>query len=437
MRRKNRWAARIITMISALLLLPGMVFAGGYLLVSKSGVIYKWDNNIAIPQDIDGGNFGVLTGAAAASFANDAILVWTDEPTLSLAFATTTGTLVPDGDVNTLTEFLSISTAGNSKSPVIFDDDGAILSALGVPPGVIGMTFIKNRDDANFRITESMQLYNGQLIDGNPANGELTLDEMAKAITHEMGHALNFDHTQVNGHYFIGDTDDPGFAKYGAPPAGVGVVNIMFPFAIGSGNISGTPNRDDLATAEFLYGNGTGATGVISGTVFQADGSTHLQGANIIARNSADPFFDAVSSVSGYLYWPSGPGAGIAPAGLKGTYDLRGLPQGGANYTVEKVRVHPAFRFGSSVGPLDVPVFFDVEEFYNGNEESADGLIDAPLHFVFVAASASGIDFISNQIAGKIELGDDDVAEVALPFPFPFCGETYNSVFVHSNGFLS
>ncbi|MFQ5627548.1 MAG: hypothetical protein ACE5I1_02210, partial [bacterium] len=434
MNRINKWLARIAAII--LFLAPGILSAGGYLLVSKTGVIYKWDNRVPIPQDIDGGNFGVLVGAAAANFAEDAILIWSDEPTLTLSFSISTGTLAPDSDVSTLTEFLSVSAAGNGKSPVIFDDDGSILADLGVPPGVIGMTFIKNRDDASFRITESLQIYNGQLIDGNPANGELPLDEMAKAITHEMGHALNFDHTQVNGHYFIGDTDDPGFAKYGAPPAGVGVVNIMFPFAIGGDNISAEPNRDDLATAEFLYDNGAGAAGKISGAVFLADASTHLQGANVIARNGSDPFFDAVSSVSGYLYWPSGPGAGVAPASLQGTYHVRGLTPG-ANYTIEKVRVHPTFRFGSSVGPLDVPIFFDVEEFYNGSEESADGLSDKPMHSDFVTASASGIDFISNQIAGKVALGDDDVAEVQLPFSFPFCGDTYNSVFVHSNGFLT
>lgn len=436
MRRKNRWSTLLITAIAAMLLLPGVISAGGYLLVSKSGVIYKWDSANPIPQHIDGGNFGLLIGAAAANFAEDAILIWSDEPTLALSFTFETGTLVPDGDVSTLAEFLTVAAAGNGKSPVVFDDDGSILTGLGVPPGVIGLTLIKNRDDNNFRITESLQLYNGMVIDGNLANGEISLDEMAIAITHEMGHALNFDHTQVNGHYFVGDTDDPGFAIYGPPPAGVGVVNIMFPFAIGSGNVSDTPNRDDLATAEFLYGNGTGATGKISGYVFESDGSSHLQGANIIARNIADPFFDAVSSVSGYLYWPSGPGSGFAPANLKGKYDLNGLTSG-ANYTVEKVRVHPTFRFGSSVGPLDVPVYFDVEEFYNGNEEAADAAIDLPLAFVHVSASASDINFIANVIAGKIELGDDDVAEISLPFAFPLCGNTYNSVFVHSNGFLT
>jgi len=47
---------------------------------------------------------------------------------------------------------------------------------------------------------------------------------------------------------------------------------------------------------------------------------------------------------------------------------------------------------------------------------------------------------LSGPIYGQpvvIPLGDDDFAEVALPFAFPFCGHEYNSVFVGSNGFLT
>jgi hypothetical protein len=41
------------------------------------------------------------------------------------------------------------------------------------------------------------------------------------------------------------------------------------------------------------------------------------------------------------------------------------------------------------------------------------------------------------RVLGVLALGDDDFVEVALPFDFPFCGTTYASVFVGSNGYVT
>ena len=37
-------------------------------------------------------------------------------------------------------------------------------------------------------------------------------------------------------------------------------------------------------------------------------------------------------------------------------------------------------------------------------------------------------------VGGDLGLGDDDTAEVALPFSFPFLGNDYGSIFVNSDG---
>jgi len=172
-----------------LLLLPSILLAGGYLFLASPGVPFKWDNTTAIPRDIDGGNLGTLIGPAAVTFAETAIDVWASQSTLALSFNTTsTATLVGDGDVNTVAEYDSINNVIDGLSPIVFDEDGALIDSLGFPPGVIG--FASAEVVAGNFITESFQLYNGDFIDGDTNDaGELSLPEMQAVIMHEMGHA--------------------------------------------------------------------------------------------------------------------------------------------------------------------------------------------------------------------------------------------------------
>jgi len=403
-------------------LLPSILPAGGYLLVTSSGVPYKWNNTTAIPRDIDGGNFGTLVGSAAITFAETAIDVWASpsQSTLTLSFNTTsTSALSEDGDVNTVAEYSAIKNVIDGMSPIVFDEDGSLIAALGLPSGVIGFASIEVVDMVNNFIIESFQLYNGDFIDGDPNDaGELTETEMQAVIMHEMGHALNLDHTQINGHYFIGDTDDPGFVHYGAPPSGVEVVNLMFPFSLGGGNDASNPNIDDLAITERLYGNATAPDDSITGTVFDTDGTTEIQGVNVIARDVSDPFFGAVSNVSGSL-------AGAITA--DGTYNLSGLR--GTNYTIEIVNVNPDFTEGSSVGPLDPPLSFAVEEFYNGANESENPLTDIPSEFTLVPVNTIGINPILNlDITIPVELVSftAEVVENAVKLFWLTASETNN-----------
>jgi len=92
-----------------------------------------------------------------------------------------------------------------------------------------------------------------------------------------------------------------------------------------------------------------------------------------------------VSNVSGSL-------AGAIAA--DGTYNLSGLR--GTNYTIEIVNVNPDFTQGSSVGPLDPPLSFAVEEFYNGSNESENPLTDIPSEFTPVPVNTIGINPILN-----------------------------------------
>ncbi len=427
-----------LSLVTVVLIIPSLALAGGYLVVTNAGVPIKWDNTSPVPFNPDGGGFGVfIANPDAVAYTQDALDDWAVIPTADLSFVNAGPLTAPgfDGDVNTIPEFFQFFNQPDGFSPVVFDEDGSLFDALfGPGTGVLGFALVEVIQlTAPFNITEAFQAYNGRFIDGDPTNGEFSLDVFSAVITHEFGHTLNLDHTQVNGHFFIGDTDDPGFVTYGTPPDGSAM--MMFPFLFSQEELNALdPLSDDIAFISNLYPAPVDVVR-ISGRVFESDGSTQLQGANVIARNVDNPFFDAVSNVSGYLYNPFGVGPGPPPPGLEGRYDLVGLTPG-ASYTVEKVQVNPLFVGGSGVGPIDPPIFILIEEFYNGANEAGTNPPDDPLDFVLVSPNAEAIDIICN-FSPLLRLGDDDFVNVSLPFDFPFCGTDYSSVFVGSNGFLT
>jgi hypothetical protein len=406
---------------------PRAGVAGGFLKVSPGGVIYRWDARSMLPLDLDGGPLGGLEGAEARALVEDAMTAW-EQPTLELGFATTSNMLTEDGDgdgdgdVSTAGEFQALvaNLQGGTtaiRNAIVFDHDASVIQAhfgVGADTDILGFAMILRADDTSFHITHAVQVYNGACVLNEAACGaeQITREDLTDTVVHEQGHVLNLDHVQVNGQWFFGDTDDPGFALYGAPPGGAGAVNVMFPFYLHPQEIADDLGRDELAAAEHLYGKpGSPATGVISGTVYRSDGITPLQGVNVIARNtdntSYGAFFDATSSVSGYRFpttslagsTPSPPCPSATPPQRHGDFDLLGLTPG-ETYTVEAVQVTSQFVCGSSVGPLERPLAFPDEEFYDAEESSTDDTTPATFTPIPIPANGSpvvtGIDLIQN-----------------------------------------
>lgn len=388
--------------------------AVGFLLFSPAGEPYRWDNSSPIPLELDGGPLGTMTEAQAQNFVVDALTFW-EQGTVQLMFATTSkGMLTADGDVDSAEEFQALvadleASGSTRRNAVVFDDDVAVISShfgVGSQTSILGFTLIVGTDESTLTIRQAVQVYNGSCVDGDDGDGcEVTMEDLADTIVHEQGHALNLDHLQVNGHWFEGDTDDPGFLEYGGPPSGVGVVNVMYPFILDASQFPIAPNRGELSAAEYLYPNHPiAASGVITGTVYRSDGVTPLQGVNVIARNTSDPFFDATASVSGFRFpttplgmeTPRGSCPSSTPPELYGGFELRGLtPE--ETYTIEAVQVYPHFICGSSVGPLERPVDFPDEEFWNEGESHEDPLTS----FTAITVPAgnptvAGIDLIQN-----------------------------------------
>ena len=194
-----------------------------------------------------------------------------------------------------------------------------------------------------------------------------------------------------------------------------------------------TPHADDIAIFSFLYPEPifAASTGTITGRIRAPNNTTPVTGVNVIARNVANPYDDAVSAISSDFATDYTPGAPFV-----GVYTLRGLTPG-ASYAVF---VDTILEGGFSTpprSPLPGP-----EELYNGAGESNDFVADVPSVFTPVVAVAgvpvTGIDIIFNRLPpGPIPLGDDTSFEIFTDFPVRFCGQTYESVWVNANGSLT
>ncbi len=384
LRRQKRFPTFTIVLLLSISLLVHLpvappVQAGGALFVGggaaglgPDGQPLLWASP-AIPYTTDGGNLGTLNTTAANFRVAMMFQIWQDVPTSSLTFTRTgaiSATLAgADGDVNSATELNNIFNQNCPANPIIYDAAGQILQQLGAPSGVLGVTAICNQAPGTGAIANAMVLMNGQWIDGNTGNGELTLQEFDGVFVHEFGHFFGLDHSQINWECLFGICADGSDDTFGIP--------TMFPFELGLSEAPGVPQSrtlspDDIAWASYLYPDPSfaAATGSITGMVFYSDGLSGVQGMNVIARAADNPMTAqdesrriAVSVVSGWQFTGNAgnpliplpfnnPGSqfGSRDPALKGAYRIPGLAPG--NYSVEVEEIFSAFTGGSSVGPI-------------------------------------------------------------------------------------
>ena len=162
----------------------------------------------------------------------------------------------------------------------------------------------------------------------------------------------------------------------------------MYPFYYGPGIGTASLEADDIAIASTMYPEAgyLDDIGTISGTIYAPNGATKLTGVNVIARNVADPFFDAVSAISSDFTDSTAQSDPVV-----GTYTINGLTPGG-EYAVY---VDEILAGGFST-PLSSPLI-GPEEFYSADESSSDD----PSVFTAITAvagiPAAGTDIIFNQ----------------------------------------
>ncbi len=357
--------------------------AGGpiYTFDYENRVPYAWNMatwaNGQVPVFTDLGGLGVLTNARANEMVTFAAGQWSSVDTSSFR-SVVAGELPADIDNDSITSVIGEWNGGGID--VIYDSDGSILTNFfGLPPtGVLGITNIDFVEADSAEISEAWMVLSGPGIHAADPNG----DGFQGVVTHEMGHALNLAHSQANGAVSnpnVVDSPQPEGCPApwtGAPDARQ--VETMYPFSNPEPGQSGefmatVESIDDRAALSDLYPapGYPQSRGTISGEVLDASGN-RITGANVIARNVADPFNDFTSYISGQV--------SKGQAGPDGSFVLNGLTPG-ASYAI--------YVDNLRVGAFSVPRFVVLpgpEEYFNGAMEGGDSATDDHCAWVTVLA---------------------------------------------------
>jgi len=397
----------------------------------------------------DGGGLGVLANATANTRVEGMFQVWEDVPTSNIAFNRAGALLVTgaftDGNVTSGPEFDAVldscsESHPQAQNPIIYDADGSLFTALGLPSGVIGFAGACElaSDGVTNRIAAAVAALNGKFRDGNAGNGELTDNEFDGVFIHEFGHLFGLDHSQINLNCLTSAASCPNGSDdlFGLP--------TMFPFLLGGReetpgvHPARTLSLDDRAWVSRLYPDASfnSSFGTVSGTILFSDGQTHFQGANVVARQVDDPMTpedesrrNAVSCVSGYLFTiNTGQSVtGNNPGSLFGSrnplnYGRYDIPVPGGTYTVEVESIHPAFLGGSRVGPVgDLGFQYPVPaEFFSDPETDSDNPADSAPVSVLNGAATAGIDIILNGTAPRFDqFESSDIVHLRWNLPPP------------------
>jgi hypothetical protein len=363
--RKEIVCFMVLLMVLAVGTFPA--WSGGPLYVTgpnatQPGQAYRWTLN-PIPYMTDRGNLGAHTNAEANDLVSNSFQTWRNVSTANISFQNSGQISIDVTASNVLSFYNGILACSDSSQPtnaIIYDVDGSLMTALGVDNNsVLGFSSALCANDTTGTYTRGWAALNGRFIDGqanSTSHASVALDTFQAVLTHEFGHLIGLDHSQIN----------LNCLTEGCTATDLAGVPTMFPVLLDVSQA--TPKTDDIAALSAIYpaSSFSSSKGRIQGRVLFSDGLTPAQGYNVIARLQGDSRRTAVSCVSGFRF-TAGAGNSLVPNGndtevpygshdpsLIGYFDLPGLPSGA--YTIEVEAIYNsgdmAFVGGSGVGPL-------------------------------------------------------------------------------------
>lgn len=410
---------------------------------TKMPIQYRVDPG---PMAVNSSGAVVISNSAGLQRVQSMLGVWQGVSTAAVSFSNAGALLqagsYTGGDLTTVQQYNDVigSCKSGTQSPIIFDANGTIISGLGLPPEIIGFAGVCGLDTTSGHITAAAVVMNGKFQDGvfspQSSNYELSANQFDEAITHEIGHFLGLDHSQINvdlltQHVYPCDVD------------GLAGMPLMFPVSLCQARQDAdlpVLAPDDVAWISTLYPNSNYAStyGTISGAIFFGDGISQVQGANVIARMVDDPNTPedesrrvAVSVVSGYLF-TGNPGQTVTADNTYGDRDgsrnpqLIGyyqIPVPPGTYTVEVESIYTGFGSGSRIGPLYPAVPLPGQpEFWNKYESAFDFPLERDTITVQPGDKITGIDIILNGTPSRFDQYEDIGALFDTPVLSPFAG---------------
>ncbi len=348
------------------------IFAGGPFVVNEEGVASTWDNSSAVALHPEGGTCAGFSNSQMDDKIEENVAHWSGIAGIELDFALVDGSIAEDVTASNYEDYYVDSSddpgLNDSLNPVIFDDDAGIVADLfGAANRFVVLGFAGPdgfADETLEKIVDGQAFFNCLCLDGNPNDACMggivfTEDDLDFTMTHEIGHMLGFDHTQVNQALAEGTNCDLDLLGDCAD------IPTMYPQSIDPGDQI-TPHRDDEVIALTLYGNSTWENTLctVTGSLTDVNGDP-LRCADVQAETGDTT--DTIAVVSGAFApasdddgdgYTDGEGECLSDCG---DFTLRGLDPD-LDYTITVKSIDSSWTGGSSISPCGTGQLSGIKE---------------------------------------------------------------------------